>query len=151
GRERADDVRRIAAADGGDDLVVSDPAADVDLNARRLPVVFGDQPLEDLALVGGRKEPDPDRDLGRSLGGARDGSGDAGCDAEHRNDDGCCRQTSEHSHSSLSADECSHGGPPLPACASWASICLSTSRRPACRSFTWPACHFVMKLVNRFW
>src|SRR5262249_40086227 len=46
-----------------------------------------------------------------------------------------------------------HGGPlpPFFACASWASICLSRSFRPARRSLTWPACHLTAKAWIRSW
>src|SRR5262249_8415554 len=46
-----------------------------------------------------------------------------------------------------------HGGPlpPFLACASWASICLSRSCRPAWRSLTWPACHLTANAWIRSW
>ena len=43
-----------------------------------------------------------------------------------------------------------YGTPPPLAWATCASSCLSSVVSPACRSSTFPACHFVMKLATRF-
>ena len=64
GVERADDVGRRARADRGDDLVVVDAADDADGYLRVIPVVLGDDLLEDGQLVAGAP-PDPDRQLRR--------------------------------------------------------------------------------------
>src|SRR5262249_51714796 len=46
-----------------------------------------------------------------------------------------------------------HGGPPPPflACASWASICLSSDTRALWRFSTWPACHLTANAWIRSW